>query len=227
MALGFTFNSGEDFLPIVKYDARAGRISRRDRVNNENTDIDITRSFKAVFDFENIETGWIVFPAGAAPDFRLAPHGSGIVVQKPGDNYKQGFRMMVKLGKECGGDIREFASNAAACLEGINKLHDDYLLGVNANPGKLPVVVLKDSIATTKGSGEKKSTNYVPVFEITGWVARPQDLVHKPRSASASPAPAGASAGAPAGAPPATGSTVAPPPAAAAAPAPAMVDDFG
>jgi hypothetical protein len=223
MAFGFTFNSGEDFLPIIKYDARAGRLSRRDRINNENTDVDITRTFKAVFDFENVEVGWINFPAGGAPDFRLVPYDGSPMPPKPGDTYKQGLRMMVKLGKECGGDVRELASNAAAFLEGINKLHDAYLSGVAQNPGKLPVVTLQDSIATTKGSGEKKSTNYVPVFAITGWVPRPQDLVHKPRSQSASSGPAAAPAS---GAPPATGSTVAAPPP-ASQPAPAAADDFG
>jgi hypothetical protein len=39
-------------------------------------------------------------------------------------------------------------------------------------------VVLKTTMPITSGSGEKKSTNYQPVFEISGWAPRPVDLVH-------------------------------------------------
>ena len=35
---------GVDFLPIVKYDARSGRMSKRDRDNGETHETDITRS---------------------------------------------------------------------------------------------------------------------------------------------------------------------------------------
>ena len=47
--------SGGSFLPIVKYDARAGRVARVDRDNGESTATDITNSFKAVFDFNIFE----------------------------------------------------------------------------------------------------------------------------------------------------------------------------
>ena len=53
MAFGGFFDSvgsgGADFLPIVKYDARSGRISRRDRENGETHEADITKSFKHDF----------------------------------------------------------------------------------------------------------------------------------------------------------------------------------
>ena len=54
MALGFNLGSGGgggDFLPIIKYDARAGRLFRVDREDGVSTSVDITRNFKAVFDF--------------------------------------------------------------------------------------------------------------------------------------------------------------------------------
>ena len=76
MALGFSntgTSGGGDFLPIVKYDARAGRFFRVDREEGTSTPVDITRTFKAVFDFENVETGWIAFVAGSAPDFQMTP----------------------------------------------------------------------------------------------------------------------------------------------------------
>ena len=215
---GFFDNAGggADFLPIVKYDARSGRMSRRDREGGETNEVDITRSFKAVFDFENVEVGYIRFAAGSAPDFRMSRYADGQMVQDPGEGYKRGVRFVIKLSKENGGDVRELASNAGAFLTAVNKLDDEYRNGVKENPGKLPVVVMNDSYAKTSGEGARKSTNYVPVFEITGWTKRPDDLVYQARSSSAPSQTATASA------PPATGS------AKVSAPVPPADDeDFG
>lgn len=202
MAFGGFFDGvgeGGSFLPIIKYDARSGRVSRRDRENGENHDVDITKNFKAIFDFENVEIGWICFPSGGAPEFRMARYTDGKPVEKPaGEGFKRGVRFVVKLSKECGGDVREFASNAGAFLDGAKALHDAYEAGSKANPGKLPIVELKDSVAKTSTGGALKTTNYVPVWEITGWVKRPDDLVYTARSSSASSSSS---------APPATGST--------------------
>jgi len=216
MALGISFGGGGgggDIIPIVKYDARAGRMFRRDRADGVNNDVDITRSFKAVLDFENLEVGWVNFPMGAAPDFVLARYGDPIP-PRPSDAHKTGARILIKLSSDCGGDVRELSSSAGVFLGGLDRLHDAYLAGSQANPGKLPVVVLKDTTPITSG-GAQKSTNYEPIFEIVSWVARPADLQAKPRARASTPAAA---------TPPATGSTRVDPPARA----PAMAyDDFG
>ena len=93
-----------------------------------------------------------------------------------------------------------------AGLDGVATLQDDSLANRAANPGKLPVVVLEDTVGIESGQGTKKSTNYRPLLKIVGWVARPKDL--QPRG---EPAPAAAPAK-----PPATGSTRAAPPSKAA-----------
>ena len=175
-----------NFLPIVKYDARAGRIARVDRDNGENNSIDISNSFKAVFDFENVEVGYIKFAAGSAPDFRVSRWYDRNPVKDPGEGYKPGIRFVVKLSKECGGDIRELASNAGAFLDAAKKLHVEYEAGLKENPGKLPVISLQDVTAKTSGEGQKKSTNYVPNFRIVSWVKRPDDLVYTARNSSSS-----------------------------------------
>ena len=221
MALGFKMNGGgagggnADIIPIVKYDARAGRLARRDYENGEYVNNDISRNFRAVADLENIEQGWIDFNTGHAPDF-CVDHNSKPFPNQPSTNHKQGFRMLMKLGKECGGDIREMAGNSQAILRGIDQLHDEYVKGVIDNPGKLPVITLSDTVPVTSGEGSKKSTNYVPVFEIVSWVGRPPDLVYKPKAQSMS-RPATGSA-------PMTGSRQVSPP---SSPAPASDDDFG
>lgn len=189
MAFGGFFDSvgsAGSFLPIVKYDARSGRIMRRDRENGENTDVDITKSFKAIFDLENVEIGWLNFPMGSAPQIHMVRYADGVSIDKPeGDGFKRGVRFIVKLSKDCGGDVREMMSNAGAFLDGTKALMEAYERGVKENPGKLPVVAFHDSIAKTSTGGALKTTNYVPVWEITGWVKRPDDLVYSARSSSA------------------------------------------
>lgn len=218
MALGFNFSeggSGGEIIPIIKFDCRSGRMFRRDRVNGEDNIVDISRSFKAVFDFENIEVGYINFDTGSAPDFQVVRFGQK-QPDRPSEKHKPGVRLLVKLGKELGGDLRELASTARAFLRGIDELHSAYTSGAAANAGKLPVVTLKDTVAITTGEGARKSTNYSPVFEIVGWVARPADLVYKPKN------PAPVAAPAPSGGPPATGSTQVSAPSAAG-----DAEDFG
>ena len=94
MALGINTQGsvGGEFLPIVKFDCRAGRMFRRDRENGENTDVDITKSFKAVMDLDNIEVGWIDFDTGGAPSFALGPIG-----QEPERPTKSTKRACVSL----------------------------------------------------------------------------------------------------------------------------------
>jgi hypothetical protein len=213
-------SAGGDFLGIVKYDSRSGRIFRVDRVDTGgqfvSEPVDITRNFKAIFDLENIETGWINFASGGAPDFKLVPMGS-LLPGRPSDQHKNGIRLMLKLAKECGGDkpIREIAGTSKAFLSGVEKLYHDYTAGkTGENVDKLPVVVLKDANPITTGQGAKMSTNYVPEFEIVGWALR-GDLVFEPKGgAQVKPKPANI--------PPATGSSRVAPPVAAGADA-----DFG
>lgn len=203
MAIGFTpGNGGADFLPILKYDARAGRTFRVDRADGMSIPTEV--QFKAVVDMENVEVGWMHFMAGAAPDMRLYALGSAWGDQ-PSKDHKRGIRVLVKLSKDTGGDVREVASSSAAFLRAFDALHDAYLTGVAANPGKLPIVVITKTVpVTSKGNGQS-STNYEPVFAITGWVDRPQDLKAAPRGSLAPATPQASHK--PAATAPSTGST--------------------
>lgn len=177
MALGIdTGSAGGNFLDVASYDARAGRAFRNDRVDGVTEKTDISRTFKAVFDMENIEVGWLMFAAGTAPAMVLVPLGTAMP-PKPSEDFKQGFRLVLKLDAASAGGmnaIREMAGTSKALVNSISKLHDDYLAGLPANPGKLPVVILKDTIPVESGSGTRKSTNYSPVWAITGWAPRPR-----------------------------------------------------
>lgn len=220
MAIGFTpGNGGGDFLPVLKYDARAGRTFRVDRADGASIPTEV--QFKAVVDLENVEVGWMHFVAGAAPDMRLWPLGSTWGDQ-PSPAHKRGIRVLVKLSKDTGGDVREVANSSAAFLRAFDALHDSYLAGKAANPGKLPIVVITKTIpVVSKGNGQS-STNYEPVFAITGWVDRPQDLKASPRGG-----PAVQASHQPAATAPATGSTQVSAPAPQPARELVTADDFG
>jgi hypothetical protein len=173
-----------DFLPIIKYDARAGRIFRIDRTADGREPIDITDTFAAVFDFENIETGWLNF-SGPQPDFKLVKMGEVLPV-RPSENHKNGIRLMLKLHPGCAGNdkpVREFSTSAKAALSGIEKVYLAYREGKPGN-GKLPIVAMRGSTPVKTGTGDRQSTNYVPKFEIVGWANRPTDLVYVARGSS-------------------------------------------
>ena len=185
MALGMNFSSGgdgADIVPFCKYDSRAGRVSRVDRKQAADGSygadvVDITSNFKAVFDMENIEVGYLLFAAGVAPQMMVVPLGTAMPQKPAGEGWKQGVRFMLKLHATCGGDVREMSGNAASFLRGFDELHTAYEAGKAANPGKLPIVSLVSTQPVTTGQGAKKSTNYQPVFAITGWAPRPNDLL--------------------------------------------------
>jgi hypothetical protein len=230
-AFGFSTEpsaGGGDFTPIIKYDARAGRIFRVDRIDTgngfESNPVDITSIFKAVVDFENVETGWIDFPVGSAPSFALIKitdlKAGKSLPDRPSTKHKNGIRFLLKLNKTCGGDkpVREMAGTAKAFVNGVEEVYQEYERERAKYPHKLPVIVLMSTTPIKSGSGQTVSTNYRPKFKIDGWATRPEDLVHIPVAADA-PATAPATA-------PSTGSTAVPPPAAAAATASAD-DDFG
>jgi hypothetical protein len=182
MALGLVTESGGggSNIPVLKYDARAGRMFRVDRAQDANgnwagNQVEVTSGFQAVMDLENVQVGWALFASGVAPDFAFVPLGQPLPA-RPSVNYKQGFRIMLKLGKSAGGDVREFVHTAKVVIGAMDALHTEFEKGRTSNPGKLPIVAMTGSTAVTFGGGAKSSTNYAPTFAITGWVDRPAEL---------------------------------------------------
>jgi hypothetical protein len=189
MAFGIKTEAGAggDFTPIVKINAKAGRVYRVDRSQTaeggwSTDEVDITNTFAFIPDFEQMEIGWMFFQANSAPDLRMVPLGDPMPdrpagVDKDGKpNFKQGIRLKVKLGKGCGGDVREIAATAMSVLGPFDRLHDTYVAGLAENPGKAPQVkmtgVKKIDTKTPKGT----NTNFEPIFEIVGWVDLPAEL---------------------------------------------------
>jgi hypothetical protein len=164
---------GSDFMPVFKYDAKAGSFYKQDRVltqdgwSNEQADVgDDLRAGRVIFDLDTIEVGWLYFPKGAAPETVLFPVGQDIG-DAPDKNFKQGFRMIVKLD---GDEPREFMSTANATWYAIDALHTAW--GKIARADSVAKVKLTNMIESKTSNG----TNFTPVFELAGLVARPSDL---------------------------------------------------
>jgi len=224
-------SAGGDFTPICKYDARAGRVFRVDReqagdgfVSNP---VDITAIFKAVVDFENVETGWMDFLPGSAPSFALVSladltSGKITLPDRPGPKHKNGIRFLLKRNKACGGDkpVRELAGTSKAFLGGVEEVFTEYERTRAQYPGQLPVIELASTTPVKSGSGSTQSTNYRPTFRISGWAKRPEDLIYlRPSAAPVEPLKQ---------TPPATGGQTVPPPNKMRVEQPQMADDdFG
>ena len=158
------------------FDARSGKMNRYDRKQDDvgewtTNSVDITKTFEGIFDLPNMEIGYIAFPPGGQPDFRMVPVGTD-VGKPPSDNHKEGFRVKMKLTNGAGDDVREFASTAKVVWQALDELHDAYLEGCAKHKGKLPIVRIAEVAQVRIGSG----TFYRPIFEITGWAKRPNDL---------------------------------------------------
>jgi hypothetical protein len=67
---------------------------------------------------------------------------------------------------------REFMSTAAATWYALDTLHTAYGNQRKDHPGQVARVKLTDVIETRTAN----ATNFTPVFELAGWVARPPDL---------------------------------------------------
>ena len=159
------------------WDARSGKMNRADRAQDDGGEwttnqTNITSTFEAIADVENMEIGYIAFTPGGPPDFRMVPVGKD-VGEPPSDSHKEGFRLRMKLTNGAGNDVREFASTSKVVWQSVDELHDAYLEGCAQHRGKLPIV----SIAKVAQVRIASSTFYRPIFKITGWAKRPNDLV--------------------------------------------------
>jgi len=224
MALGLSTggNGGGEIRPYVKYDAKAGRMFRIDRVQGSDGQYateqhEITNVAQFVADLVNIRVGWINYTA-QGPVRKLVVLGTEPIPARPDDKnsegklaFKQGFEIDLLLNKDSGGGPSRLLGSAAGCvIDAMDELHDAFSAAPESKAGKLPVVKIASVMPVKSG----QSTNYKPVFQIVSWVDRPTALAADdvPKAGTATP--------------PSTGSTVAPPPAAVPQAA-ASASDFG
>lgn len=182
--MGFmSSNSGNgdgSFKVFVSYNAKAGRwYTKEDKPDAEQFEV---VNMTAVFDLDNLKTGWFLFAPGVAPVKQFDPSLSE-AAPKPGEGFKKGFELDVFSEKNLLG-VREFSSTAGIVIDAMNDLYDHWLADKGANAGKLPVVKCVGVTPVTN----KHGTNYKPQLEIVSWADRPAELA--PPAASATKAPA-------------------------------------
>jgi len=95
MALGISSNyNGGDIKPFIKYDAKAGRLFRVDRVQQNDgtyaTDtVEITDTAQMAIDLANIRVGWINYTT-QGPVRRLVVLGKEPIPPRPEDKNAEG-----------------------------------------------------------------------------------------------------------------------------------------
>jgi len=129
----------------------------------------------------------------------LVPMGEPLPPQTSPD-HKQGFSMTVKLSADCGGDLREFSSSAKVVCAAMDALVDKVEASPEYKEAKIPIIGCASSNAVVTKTPGGTTTNYAPVFEITGWITRdqfgtqPEPAVEQPAAVvpPSPPPPAGA-----------------------------------
>jgi len=184
MALGIVDNGGNgsgsgggNFTPIVKWDAKGGDFTARNRAQTaagvwENDDVDVQMPVKLIADLENVEVGWVAYVP--RPSFAMTKIG-GAMPDQPSDDHKVGFRLRL-FNDELG--LRELSSAAKTVVRALDELHDQYVAEAPANEGKVPVVEIKGGrkIQVVPPGGGSPVTFRVPDWSIVGWTDRPKQM---------------------------------------------------
>jgi hypothetical protein len=181
MPLNLHGSSG-DFVPFLKYNAKAGRWYVREE--NKPTETEIV-SPTLSFDFARIKTGWIYYAEGQGPEKVFDPSLTvAAEVPKDGKKWKRGFVVTVHGPHPLG--EREFSSTAGSVVEAINLCYAIYERDGAAHPGQMPTFRCSQVRAITGRNG----TNYAPVFELVGWTPLQQSMDRSSLGQSPPQAPA-------------------------------------
>jgi hypothetical protein len=225
MPLGLPTGGDGNFVPWVKYNAKAGRWYTK---TDDGTEFEVG-NFVAVFDIGNLKTGYLFFDPGQAPMFEFDSRAGANDAARPNDQYRRGFMVHVFSGKNLLG-VRELASTSGVMNKALNAVYDAYEIAPERAQGLVPVIKCTKIEAVTT----KHGTNYAPELSIIQWVARPPDFdlaIAAAAAAAGTPAagtvpPPVAAPGAPvaAGVPAPAAAPAAAVPAPVAAPAPAADD---
>jgi hypothetical protein len=122
---------------------------------------------KFVFDYENFRLDGCLLQLASLnlqPDDSLGRKGNTTI------SRTQTWLQRHFLNKQMG--VAEFSANGAGANMGLEALWKQVQAQAPANAGKLPVVEYKGSRPEKVGKGSTR----VPMFEVTGWVARPPAL---------------------------------------------------
>lgn len=194
MALGL--KGGGDYLPIIKYNAKAGRWYRREGSGATAEEIDVTDIFQAVFDFHTMQHGWCDLDQ-SPPSIIMVPFEDPMPTQ-PSAKHKNAVKLRARLSKECGGGDHELLVVSAMLSRPVDEIHDAFL---SNGATELPAV-RHLGVEAVKG---QKGTNYRPKLDVAAWVGadffdgeaatpEPAQQEAPPPAATTAPAASGAEA---------------------------------
>lgn len=161
---------GDDFVPYIKYNAKAGRFYVRPQ--GATSDVEVVNP-RLAFDMENIKTGWLFYSEGSGPEKLWDPSRTQAAPRPAGPKkFKRGFEVMVFGNDNIPGigslGLREFSSTAGNVISAILKMYEAYEKGAPQNLGKVPFFRCVRVLPINGAYG----TNYEPEFELMGWVER-------------------------------------------------------
>lgn len=179
MALGFSTessSSGSKFLPVVKFDAKAGEFIAINRTPGDTTgtwdkeEVEISLPTKVVIDMNDLEVGWISF----VPTYSCVMVKAGDKLPpQPSAEHKHSVRLKMFF-KEHG--LREMTPTSKTVLRAVDQLHDQFLAGADKNPGKMPIVTIHGTETKKVSTPQGELRFKVPKWEITGWTDAPSAM---------------------------------------------------
>jgi hypothetical protein len=160
-----------EFSPYLKFNARTKQWVFRSEDGETNID---SPQMRMAMDLANIQTGWVRFDEGTAPDHVIDP-APRERAPRPSDRHKRGFICRV-LGRSSFNGVGEFSSNAVGVCSAVRDLYRDFKAQAPGHPGEVPIVAVTghDSFKGRYG------TNYSPQFAINTWVKRPAEMPDEP-----------------------------------------------
>jgi hypothetical protein len=168
MPLNLSVSDG-DFVPYIKYNAKAGRWYVKPEGATE--EIEITNPALA-FDMANIRTGWLFYAEGSGPEKVWDASQQQMAPRPPGPRkFKRGFEVMVYGNTMVGGKklgLREFSSTASNVIGAMLRMYAEYESGAATNQGKVPVYIC-NGVKPINGA---YGVNYEPQFTLQSWVDR-------------------------------------------------------
>jgi hypothetical protein len=158
-----------EFAPYLKFNAKSNEWSWHGEDGAS-----VLASPRFVMDLVNIQTAWVRFDEGSAPDYAIDP-APGERAERPTERHKRGFLVRV-CSKSSFRGTGDFASNAVGVCNAVREIYRQYRQKAGEHPGEVPVISVTGS-ASFKG---RYGTNYSPNLQITGWIRRPADLPDEP-----------------------------------------------
>lgn len=127
---------------------------------------------KAIFDLDNVQTGWCLLAEGGAPEWVMDASIDQMAKKPEGDGWKRGFKVDI-FSKDMFGDepTREWGTNAAGATMSMQALFSEFEQSERP-AGQVPVVEFQGAVPTKVGKGNTT----VPTLRIVKWVDRPAEL---------------------------------------------------